>query len=71
MIGAVTTARKATAGGLAAFLGPLAALYLSTADITARGVVAAVLTGVIGGLGVYSTGNTAPYEPRHADSGEG
>lgn len=66
MIALLTTSRKATAGALAAFLGPLATLYLSTADLTPRGVVAACLTGAIGGLTVWATGNTEPYEPRHA-----
>lgn len=70
MIGLLTTSRKATAGALSAFLGPIAALYLSTADLTVRGVVAALLTGAVGGLAVWATGNTEPYEPRHAASRE-
>ena len=72
MIGLLTTSRKATAGALSAFLGPLATLYLSTADITVRGVVAALLTGAVGGLAVWSTGNSEPYEARHrAAEGDG
>lgn len=66
MIGLLTTSRKATAGALAAFLGPLAALYASDQPITGRLVVACLLAGAIAGLTVWATGNTEPYEPRHS-----
>lgn len=70
VLGLLTTSRKATAGALSAFLGPLAALYLSTADLTISGVVAALLTGAVGGLTVWAAPNTEPYEPRHRDAGQ-
>lgn len=66
MIALVTTARKAMAGTLVAFLGPLAALFASEQEITARVVVSCLMAGAIGGLTVWSTANTEPYEPRHA-----
>lgn len=65
MIALLTTARKATAGALAAFLGPLAALYASDQPITLRLVVGCLLAGAVSGLTVWATGNTEPYEPRH------
>ena len=70
MIALLTTARKATAGALGAFLSPLATLYLSDQDITGRGVVAALLSGLVAGLAVYEACNTEPYEPRHAEREE-
>ena len=39
---------------------------MSEQEITARVVVAALLVVAVGGLGVYETGNTEAYEPRHA-----
>lgn len=66
MIGLLTTSRKATAGALAASLGPLAALYAGDQPITGRLIVSCALSGVIAGLTVWATGNTEPYEPRHA-----
>ncbi len=67
MIALVTTARKATAGSLAAFLGPLAALFASDIPIGPRVVVGCLLSGSIAGLLVWATENTDPYEPRHAE----
>lgn len=66
MIALLTTSRKALAGTLIAFLGPLAALYVSDQPITGRTIVGCLLTGAIAGLTVWITGNTEPYEPRHA-----
>lgn len=66
MINALTTARKATVGAVGAFLSPLATLYLSNQDITGRGLVGALLAGMVAGLAVYEASNTEPYEPRHA-----
>ncbi len=66
MISLLTTARKATASAAIAFLGPLAALFVSDTEITARLVVGCLLTGVIAGLGTYEASNTEPYEPRHS-----
>lgn len=63
MIGLLTTSRKALAGALTAFLAPLAALFASEQEITWRVVVACLLSGAIGGLGVWSVGNTEPYAP--------
>lgn len=70
MIALLTTSRKATAGALVAFLGPLAALFASNIPITARVVVGCVLAGAIAGFTVWATGNTEPYEPRHAASAD-
>lgn len=68
LLAMLTTSRKATAATLVAFLAPLAALFASEQDITWRVLVACVLAGLIGGLTVWATGNTEPYEPqrRHA-----
>lgn len=66
MIALLTTSRKALAGSLVAFLGPLAALFASDIPITARVIVGCLLAGSIAGLTVWATGNTEPYEPRHA-----
>ncbi len=66
VIALLTTARKATAGSLAAFLGPLAALYASAQPITGRLVVGCLLSGAVAGLTVWATANTDEYVPRHA-----
>lgn len=68
MLALVTTARKATVSAAVAFLGPLAALFVSDTPISLRLVVGCLLTGIIAGLGTYETGNTEPYAPerRHA-----
>ena len=71
MIALLTTSRKAAAGALSAFLAPLAVLYTSGQEITLRALVGCLLTGAVGGLGVWAPGNTEPYEPRHADRGAG
>lgn len=68
MIALLTTSRKATAGALASFLGPLAALYTSGAEISLRLLVGSLLTGAVGGLTVWATGNTKPYG-EHAGDG--
>ena len=70
MIALVTTARKASVSAAVAFLGPLAALFVSDTPITLRLVVGCLLTGLIAGLGTYEVGNTQPYEPRHAAAEE-
>jgi hypothetical protein len=69
VIALLTTSRKALAGALIAFLGPLAALFASDIPITARVVVGCLLSGAIAGLTVWATGNTDPYVPygQHAD----
>ncbi len=74
MIGLLTTSRKATVGSLVAsvtaFLTPLAALFASDQPITVRTVVGVLLGALIAGLTTFGstwvTGNTEPYEPRHA-----
>ncbi|TFV83172.1 hypothetical protein [Blastococcus sp. CT_GayMR16] len=66
MIALLTTARKATLSALAAFLSPPTALLLSDQPITWRVMLASLLVGALAGLGVYETGNTEEYEPRHA-----
>lgn len=74
MIGLLTTSKKATVGSLVAttvaVLGPIAALFVSDTDITARTFVGVLLTGIIAGLTTFGstwvTGNTEPYEPRHS-----
>lgn len=66
MIALLTTSRKATAGALAAFLGPLATLYASDQPLTGHLVVGCLLAGAVAGLTVWATGNTEKYEPRHA-----
>jgi hypothetical protein len=71
VIGLLTTSRKATvAAALAsviAFLGPLAALYVSDAEITARTIIGCLLTGAIAGLttfaGTWAAPNTEEYVP--------
>lgn len=70
MIALLTTARKATAGALAASLGPLAALYASDQPITGRLVVSCLLSGAIAGLTVWATGNTRPYGEHAAGKDE-
>lgn len=53
-----TAARKAWTGAAVSFLSPLAVLLTATDEpLTGRSVAAAVVTGVIGGLGVYGTTN--------------
>lgn len=71
MIALLTTARKATTSAAVAFLGPLAALFVSDTPISLRLVVGCLLTGLIAGLGTYEVGNTERYEPRHAAPPEG
>ncbi|TFV91421.1 hypothetical protein [Blastococcus sp. CT_GayMR16] len=68
MIALLTTARKATAGALATFLAPVTTLFISEQEITARVVVASLLTGAVGGLTVWATGNTRPYGEHAADA---
>jgi drug/metabolite transporter (DMT)-like permease len=65
VIAAFTTSRKATVGGLITFLSPLYVLLQSGEDITWRAVLASVVAGVLGFLGVWAPSNSEPYEPRH------
>lgn len=68
MIGLLTTSRKATAGGLISFFTPLYVLVQSGAAISWRDVLACLICGVLGWLGVWAPPNTEPYVPerRHA-----
>ena len=70
MISLFTTARKATVSAAVAFLGPLAALFVSDTPITLRLVVGCLLTGAMAGLSTYQAPNTEVYEPRHAATEE-
>ncbi len=65
-----TRSAKAWTGAAVAFLGPLLVLLQAEVDLDLRSVLAAVVSGLVGGLGVYGTPNTPPVsddEPgRHA-----
>jgi hypothetical protein len=71
VISLLTTSRKATVGAviasLVAFLGPLAALYVSDQPITGRLVIGCLLAGAIAGLttfgGTWAAPNTEEYVP--------
>ena len=65
MITALTTSRKATAGGLVAFLSPLYVIVQSGQEITWRAALACLIAGALGWLGVWAPPNTEPYEPHH------
>lgn len=65
MIALVTTAKKATAGGLTAFLSSLYVLVQSGAGIGWRDLLSCLIVGLLGFLAVWSPTNTEPYEPRH------
>lgn len=71
MITLLTTARKATVSAAIAFLSPPTALLVSDQPLSWRVLIASGLVGLIGGMATYETGNTEPYEPRHAATPEG
>lgn len=65
-----SAARKAWTGAAVAFLGPLLTLLLATdQDLDWRSVVAAVVSGLVGGLGVYQTTNEPPTGERALGGG--
>lgn len=66
MIAALTTARKATAGGLVSFFSPLYVIVQSGQELTWRAVLGCAIAGALGWLAVWAPENTVPYEPRHA-----
>ncbi len=54
-----TAARKAWTGAAVSFLSPLGVLLAATDEpLSTRSVLASLVAGVIGGLGVYGTTNT-------------
>lgn len=49
--------RKAIVSAVLAFLAPLLALVVSSADLDWRGVLGSILAGIVAGLGTYATPN--------------
>jgi hypothetical protein len=59
----LTTARKATAATLAAFLTPFIALLAATGEVTVRNAVASLLSGAVAGVATWATANTPADVP--------